>query len=142
MSSMTTKNSTDDNMQSCLTPKGAQRIPLCSTRHLATLYVDLMTDTNLLAIPLLFSAIQKPFLCMLSKTFSKSTKTRCKSERYSALCSMINRSVLMWPTQENPGLKPACSRSKYIHTFLARTPEIGQGLRLFLSCGARKPEQT
>ena len=29
-----------------------------------------------------------------------------------------------------------------IHTYLAQTPEIGQGLGRFLSCGARKPEQT
>ena len=51
MSPMTTKNSTGNNMQPCLTPlpttKGAERVPLCSTRHLAPLYVDLMTDTNL-----------------------------------------------------------------------------------------------
>ena len=31
---------------------------------------------------------------------------------------------------------------KYIHTYLAQTPEIGQGLGRFLSCGARKQEQT
>ena len=30
----------------------------------------------------------------------------------------------------------------YIHTYLAQTPEIGQGLGRFLSCGARKREQT
>ena len=30
----------------------------------------------------------------------------------------------------------------YIHTYLAQTPEIGQGLVRFLSCGARKQEQT
>ena len=29
-----------------------------------------------------------------------------------------------------------------IHTYLAQTPEIGQGLGRFLSCGARKQEQT
>ena len=28
------------------------------------------------------------------------------------------------------------------HTYLAQTPEIGQGLGRFLSCGARKQEQT
>ena len=28
------------------------------------------------------------------------------------------------------------------HTYLAQTPEIGQGLERFLSCGARKQEQT
>ena len=32
--------------------------------------------------------------------------------------------------------------SFYIHTYLAQTPEIGQGLGRFLSCGARKQEQT
>ena len=53
---------------------------------------------------------------------------------------MIIRSVLMWSTQE--GLKPAYSRSTYIPTYLAQTPEIGQGLGRILSCGARKPEQT
>ena len=105
MSPMTTKNCTGDNMQPSLTPlrttKGAERVPLCSTRHLA-LYVD----TILLGIPLLLSAIQRTSLSTLSKSFSKSTKTKCKSERYSALCSMINRSsVLMWSTQEDPGLK-------------------------------------
>ena len=30
----------------------------------------------------------------------------------------------------------------YIHTYLAQTPEIGQGLGRFLSCEARKQEQT
>ena len=30
----------------------------------------------------------------------------------------------------------------YIHTYLAQTPEIGQGLGRFLSCRARKQEQT
>ena len=30
----------------------------------------------------------------------------------------------------------------YIYIYLARTPEIGQGLGRILSCGARKPEQT
>ena len=30
----------------------------------------------------------------------------------------------------------------YIHTYLPQTPEIGQGLGRFLSCGARKQEQT
>ena len=29
-----------------------------------------------------------------------------------------------------------------IHTYLAQTSEIGQGLGLFLSCGARRQEQT
>ena len=28
------------------------------------------------------------------------------------------------------------------YTYLAQTPEIGKGLGRFLSCGARKPEQT
>ena len=30
----------------------------------------------------------------------------------------------------------------HLHTYLAQTPEIGQGLGRFLSCGARKQEQT
>ena len=29
-----------------------------------------------------------------------------------------------------------------VYIYLARTPEIGQGLGRILSCGARKPEQT
>ena len=33
-------------------------------------------------------------------------------------------------------------RKVYIYIYLARTPEIGQGLGRILSCGARKPEQT
>ena len=106
MSPMTTKNSTGDNMQHCLTTlpttKGAEREPLCSTRHLAPLYVYLMTETILLDIPLLLGAIQRPSLSMLSKAFAKSTKT--KPERYSTLCSMIIRSVLIWSTQEVPNL--------------------------------------
>ena len=65
MSPRTTKNSTGDNMQPCLTPlpttKGAERVPLCSTQHLAPLYVDLMIEINLLGIPLLLSAIQSPY---------------------------------------------------------------------------------
>ena len=35
-----------------------------------------------------------------------------------------------------------CKICLYIHTYLAQTPEIGQGLGRFLSCGARKQEQT
>ena len=64
---MTTKNSTVENMQLCLTPlptrKGAERVPLYSTRHLAPLYVDLMTDTIFLGIPLQrpFPRCQRPF---------------------------------------------------------------------------------
>ena len=34
------------------------------------------------------------------------------------------------------------SVGKYIHTYLAQTPEIGQGQGRFLSCGARKQEHT
>ena len=49
-----------------------------------------MTDTILLGIALVLSAIQRTALSTLSKAFSKSTKTRCKSELYSAVCSMIN----------------------------------------------------
>ena len=30
----------------------------------------------------------------------------------------------------------------YIHTYLAQTPEIGQGLERILSCGARKPKKS
>ena len=30
----------------------------------------------------------------------------------------------------------------HIHTYLEQTPEIGQGQGRFLSCGARKQEQT
>ena len=29
-----------------------------------------------------------------------------------------------------------------MYVYLARTPEIGQGLGRILSCGARKPDQT
>ena len=31
---------------------------------------------------------------------------------------------------------------KQLYIYLARTPELGQGLGRILSCGARKPEQT
>ena len=64
MSPMTTENSTADNMQPCLTPlpttKDAERVPLCSTQLLAPLYVDLMTVTNMLGIPL-YPRCQRPF---------------------------------------------------------------------------------
>ena len=53
-------------------------------------------------------------ICCISAIFNRfilDIETKCKSERYSALCSMINRSVLMWSMQEDPALKPACSRS-------------------------------
>ena len=33
-------------------------------------------------------------------------------------------------------------KSTQLHTYLAQKPEIGQGLGRFLSCGARKQEQT
>ena len=36
----------------------------------------------------------------------------------------------------------ACILTLNIYIYLARTPEIGQGLGRILSCGARKPEQT
>ena len=35
-----------------------------------------------------------------------------------------------------------CEYDYNIHTYLAQTPEIGQGLGCILSCGARKQEQT
>ena len=38
-------------------------------------------------------------------------------------------------------LDPFREQIIYIHTYLAQTPEIGQGLGRFLSCGARKQEQ-
>ena len=40
------------------------------------------------------------------------------------------------------GMLHAMQKFTYIHTYLAQTPEIGQGLGRFLSCGARKQEQT
>ena len=52
-------------MQPCLTPlpttKGAERVPLCSTRYLAPLYVNLMTDTILLGIPLSIQTVKGLF---------------------------------------------------------------------------------
>ena len=115
MSAMTAKNSTADNMQPCLTPlpttKGAERVPLCSTQHLAPLYVDLMTDTILLGIPLLLSAIQRISLSILSKAFSKSTKNQLQiGTIFSTLLDDYPHLVNV-TTQEDPGLKPACSRS-------------------------------
>ena len=35
-----------------------------------------------------------------------------------------------------------CKTSNHTYIYLAQTPEIGQGLGRFLSCGARKQEQT
>ena len=73
MSLMTTKNSAGDNMQPCLTllptTKVAERVPLCSTRHLAPLYADLMTDTILcfFSVPSrghLHPHCQRPFQCL------------------------------------------------------------------------------
>ena len=43
---------------------------------------------------------------------------------------IIERGMICWET------------TFLIHTYLAQTPEIGQGLGRFLSCGARKQEQT
>ena len=40
------------------------------------------------------------------------------------------------------GLVDQIVPSYILHTYLAQTPEIGQGLGRFLSCGARKQEQT
>ena len=108
---LTTKNSTGGNMQPCLTPlpttKGAERVGLCSTRHLAPSYVDLMIDTNLLGILLLLSAIQRLSLSTLPKAFSKSTKNANRNGIQHSVFSMINRSVFMWSTPEDPGLKPS-----------------------------------
>ena len=45
-----------------------------------------------------------------------------------------------------PDIDNFCPRPKkcklHTYTYLAQAPEIGQGLGRFLSCGARKPEQT
>ena len=43
-------------------------------------------------------------------------------------------------SRSKPSLEPNAILHLYI--YLARTPEIGQGLGRILSCGARKPEQT
>ena len=40
------------------------------------------------------------------------------------------------------GFKKEIAIAHFNHTYLAQTPEIGQGLGRFLSCGARKQEQT
>ena len=107
MSPMTTKTSTADNMQPCLAPlpttKAAERVPLCSTRHLAPLYVDLMTDTNLLGIPLLrhSEAVSIHAVKGLFKVYKNQMQI---GTVYSALLDV-------WSTQQDPGLKPACSRS-------------------------------
>ena len=45
--------------------------------------------------------------------------------------------VIRWENLTNN-----CDRYIYIYIYLARTPEIGQGLGRILSCGARKQEQT
>ena len=39
-------------------------------------------------------------------------------------------------------LTSECNQLIVLHTYLALTPEIGQGLGRILSCGARKQEQT
>ena len=45
-----------------------------------------------------------------------------------------------------PDIDNFCPRPKkcklHTYTYVAQAPEIGQGLGRFLSCGARKPEQT
>ena len=41
-----------------------------------------------------------------------------------------------------PYSKLSLENKIYIYIYLARTPEIGQGLGRILRCGARKPEQT
>ena len=48
---------------------------------------------------------------MLSKAFSKSMKTICRSDRKSWHCSMIILSELMWSVHDEPALNPACSAS-------------------------------
>ena len=48
-----------------------------------------------------------------------------------------DKSVLM-----NLNLCLAIKHHIYTYIYLAQTPEIGQGLGRFLSCGARKQEQT
>ena len=65
---ITTKTSTGDNMQPCLNPrpttKGAERVPLCSTRHLAPLYFDLICYVSFFSVPSrgpLYPRCQRPF---------------------------------------------------------------------------------
>ena len=49
----------------------------------------------------------------------------------------------MYKFKVNAKKKLIISISKrIIYIYLARTPEIGQGLGRILSCGARNPEQT
>ena len=65
-------------MQPCLillpTTKGAERVPLCRTRYLAPIYVDLMTDTILFDILLLLSAIQSPVYPRCQRPFQSLQK--------------------------------------------------------------------
>ena len=78
-------------MQSCLTPlpttKSAERVPLCSTRHLEPLCVELMVDTNLLGMVFPLFSVQSRGL--LYPCCQRPTKTRCKSERW---VNMVNTS--------------------------------------------------
>ena len=50
-------------------------------------------------------------------------------------CHLLKLTALNCMLYEN-------SNAMIIYTYLARTPDIGQGLGRILSCGARKPEQT
>ena len=57
------------------------------------------------------------------------------------VCSTIKRAILKLQRTDFTNSIFVRVSGKEVAIYLARTPEIGQGLGRFLSCGARKQEQ-
>ena len=80
---------------------------------------------------------------MISKTFSNKNHLSLLSIDFEKAFDQIGPHVILNRLAEwKIGPRLISYVKSFLHTYLAQTPEIGQGLGRFLSCGARKQEQT
>ena len=94
----------------------------------------------------------KPFLqqkgasldgtCLVSMTILFDVVLICVSSKGGLFVKIEVSRIAVFVSFTNCGKCGPLHTFIYIHTYLPQTPEIGQGLGRFLSCGARKQEQT
>ena len=75
--------------------------------------------------------IQSPW--MISKAISKSKNTMLRSDLCSTLCLTKMRILLMWPVQDDPGRKAACSASIVEYRSCFRPVFLNVGRRVFIN---------
>ena len=81
-------------------------------------------------------------MCKIVKLDTEDTVESCTEKMTNLMLSASNNSSKLVNVKPKPKLTNFYTEASYIHTYLAQTSEIGQGLGRFLSCGARKQEQT